>query len=128
MAFNVHEYPAQIHAKHVSFVLGQCLEHKQTCMCCTGYREDGDNEMLIMQIATMNSAFRTLPHSLYLSLFLRFFVLSVFMSSIKFEINIKSTYNIFFFASSISFKQVSTSLAELRDCCWLRFTFRDPFV
>jgi len=63
VAFNALEYPAQIHAKHVSFVLGQCMEHKQTCMCCTGYREDGDNEMLIMQISIMNSAFRTLPPS-----------------------------------------------------------------
>jgi len=61
VAFNVLEYPAQIHAKHVSFVLGVSVT--QTCMCSTGYREDGDNEMLIMQISTMNSAFRTFPPS-----------------------------------------------------------------
>lgn len=87
VAFNVHEYPAQIHAKHVSFVLGQCLEHKQTCMCCTGYREDGDNEMLIMQISTTNSALHTLPPSF---IFPSSFVLTVFMSSIKFGFNIKT--------------------------------------
>ena len=70
MAFNVLEYPAQTHPKNVSFVLGQCLEHKQTCMCWTRYREDGDNEMLIMQISTINSAFRTFPPSfIFLSSF-----------------------------------------------------------
>jgi uncharacterized membrane protein YesL len=52
----------------------------------------------------------------------------VFMSSIKFEINIKRYLEYFFFANSTSFKLVLTSLAELRDCYWLHFTFRDPFV
>jgi hypothetical protein len=61
VAFNVHEYPAQIHVKLLSFVLGQCLKHKHTYMFCTGYREGGDNEMLIMQMSTMNSAYRKPP-------------------------------------------------------------------
>jgi hypothetical protein len=56
LAFNVCEYPAHIHAKRVSFVLGQSLEHKHTYMCCTEYREGEDNEMLVMQISTVNSA------------------------------------------------------------------------
>jgi len=34
----------------------------------------------------------------------------------------------FFFTNSTSFKQVLTSLAEVRDFYWLHFTFRDPFV
>jgi hypothetical protein len=115
VAFNVHEYPAQIHAKHVYFVLGQCLKHKPTCMLCTGYREGGDNEIIIMHMSTRDSVYRTPPPSLYLSLFLRFFVLPVFMSSIKFEINIKRYQEYYFFWKILYLKQVLTSLAELRD-------------